>query len=82
MFWKTEIFVNRNTGGNIRHAVRDILALDVLFSGTFQEVLVIHHTDCGSLRFTDESMKERLKQRHDPELWPEIDAIAWGGNEK
>lgn len=43
----TWVMVSRNAGANVRFAARDILLLDTAFG--IDEVVVVHHTDCGSL---------------------------------
>ncbi|KAL4723084.1 hypothetical protein ACLX1H_010325 [Fusarium chlamydosporum] len=55
------VMVSRNAGGNIRFAVRDILLLDTRF--IIDELVIVHHTDCGSLMFTDEWMRDTVKAR-------------------
>ena len=44
---------------------------------TVGAVAVIHHTDCGMLNFTNEYMREKLKQRV-PEQGEEIDKLDLG----
>jgi len=51
--------VIRNAGGRISDALRS-LALSQTLLGT-QEVIIIHHTDCGLLTFTDESIRHKLR---------------------
>ncbi len=76
---ETEVLVHRNAGGNVRHAIRDILALDLLFS--LDELAIVHHTDCGTLTFTNDKVREGLKARVTNKAhWPEIDSINWGAN--
>lgn len=70
--------LSRNAGGNIRFAVRDILLLDTAFSIT--ELVIVHHTDCGSLQFTNDGLREAVKARVDKAHWDEIDDINWGAN--
>ncbi|KAL6859297.1 carbonic anhydrase [Trichoderma novae-zelandiae] len=72
------VMVSRNAGGNIRHAVRDILLLDARFG--IDELVVVHHTDCGTLTFTDDWMRDTIKGRVGKGHWEEIDHILWGGN--
>ncbi|KAH6977613.1 hypothetical protein BGZ61DRAFT_573695 [Ilyonectria robusta] len=72
------VMVSRNAGGNIRFAVRDILLLDTKF--VVDELIVVHHTDCGSLMFTNDWMRDAVKARVDQSHWDEIDQINWGAN--
>lgn len=51
--------VIRNAGGRITDAVRS-LAISQQLLGT-QEVAIIHHTDCGMLTFSDESLRAQLR---------------------
>jgi carbonic anhydrase len=53
--------VIRNAGGRIADAIRS-LAISQELLGT-EEVMIVHHTDCGMLTFTDESLRRQLKQR-------------------
>ncbi|KAK0649908.1 carbonic anhydrase [Cercophora newfieldiana] len=71
-----EAIVHRNAGGNIRHALRDVLTLDRAFE--LNEIAIIHHTDCGALTSTDEQIRSHIKARVDKEHWAEVDAIEWG----
>jgi carbonic anhydrase len=52
--------VIRNAGGRIADALRS-LAISQELLGT-EEVAIIHHTDCGMLTFTDETLRERLRK--------------------
>ncbi|KXX73663.1 Beta-carbonic anhydrase 1 [Madurella mycetomatis] len=56
-----ETIVHRNAGGNIRHALRDILMLDRAFE--LNEIAIIHHTDCGTLTSTDLQIRTHIKAR-------------------
>jgi carbonic anhydrase len=51
--------VIRNAGGRVSDAIRS-LAISQELLGT-EEVLIIHHSDCGMLTFTDESLRARLR---------------------
>jgi carbonic anhydrase len=51
--------VIRNAGGRAADAVRSLVISQHLL-GT-QEVVVIHHTDCGMVTFTDEQLRGKLK---------------------
>ena len=65
-----EALAVRNVGGRLSpSAVNDIVALDRLF--TFTQLTIIHHTDCGCLQFTNEQVRELVKQRD-----PSVDVAA------
>ena len=51
--------VIRNAGGRAQDAVRSLVISQQLL-GT-REVVVIHHTDCGMLTFTDEQLRQKLR---------------------
>jgi len=53
--------VIRNAGGRVSEALRS-LAISQTLLGT-KEVAVIHHTDCGMLTFTDESIRNQLREK-------------------
>jgi carbonic anhydrase len=50
----------RNAGGRAREALRS-LVISQRFLGT-NEVAIIHHTDCGSIRFTNDDIHLKVKQ--------------------
>ena len=52
--------VIRNAGGRAADAERSLIISQQLL-GTF-EVVVIHHTDCGMLTFTDDQLREKLQK--------------------
>ena len=64
--------VIRNAGGLAAEAIRS-LAISQELLGT-REIVVIHHTDCGMLTFTDDVIRERLAQT----LGPEAGVLAAG----
>ncbi len=51
--------VIRNAGGRIADALRSV-AISQTLLGT-QEVAIIHHTDCGMLTFSDQSIRKQLR---------------------
>jgi carbonic anhydrase len=53
--------VIRNAGGRVSEALRS-LAISQTLLGT-KEVAVIHHTDCGMLTFSDESIRKQLREQ-------------------
>lgn len=75
-----EVVVHRNAGGNIRHALRDITILDALFK--LKEIAIIHHTDCGTLHFTEDGMKKSLTSWVGKAHWSEVDKMVFGANEE
>jgi len=52
--------VIRNAGGRALDAIRSLVISQQLL-GT-REIVVIHHTDCGMLTFTDEQLRQRLRE--------------------
>jgi carbonic anhydrase len=53
--------VIRNAGGVITEDEIRSLAISQHLLGT-EEIMLIHHTDCGMLTFNDEEFKQRLEQ--------------------
>ncbi len=51
--------VIRNAGGRAADAIRSLVISQQLL-GT-REVAVIHHTDCGMLTFTDDQLRQKLR---------------------
>jgi len=70
--------VQRNGGGSVRDALREILSLDYLIPGGFNEIAIVHHTDCGLLRYTDEEVRSGIKARVGEAHWAEVDGMAFG----
>lgn len=54
-----EAHMIRNAGGRLADAVRS-LVVSQLFLGT-DAVAIIHHTDCGQLLYTDDSIRAKLR---------------------
>jgi carbonic anhydrase len=67
--------VIRNAGGVITDDEIRSLAISQHLLGT-EEIILIHHTDCGMLTFTDEDFAARLEQ--DAGKRPEWSARAFG----
>lgn len=63
--------VIRNAGGRAADALRSLVISEQLL-GT-NTIVIIHHTDCGMLTFTDEVIHDKLKQ----ELHADADHIAF-----
>jgi len=53
--------VIRNAGGVITDDAIRSLAISQHLLGT-EEIVLVHHTDCGMLSFTDEEFRERMKE--------------------
>ncbi|KAH7304679.1 carbonic anhydrase [Stachybotrys elegans] len=72
-----EAGILRNIGGQVKPLLNDILALDNLI--TFEQVMIIHHTDCGSTHFTNEQVRGVLTQR-DPQAAAEmnVESVDFG----
>lgn len=74
--------MHRNAGGNVRYALRDIVMLDTVMQ--LGEILILHHTDCGTMRHTDDEMKDWVKRGNwvsrglDPAAWADVDKIDIG----
>ncbi|ETN41190.1 uncharacterized protein HMPREF1541_03125 [Cyphellophora europaea CBS 101466] len=74
--------VLRNAGGSPRKALPDILAIDTLVH--FTDLLVVRHTDCGSLIFRDNDIRAELKARlssssaNETMLGQELDGMCFG----
>jgi carbonic anhydrase len=55
-----EAHVIRNAGGVVTDDVIRSLAISQWLLGT-REIILIHHTDCGMLTFTDDGFKESIR---------------------
>ncbi len=58
-----EVHVIRNAGGLVTDDALRSLVISVNLLGT-REILVIEHTDCGMLKFTDEAIQQQLQERY------------------
>ena len=56
-----EVHILRNAGGVITDDEIRSLAISQNLLGT-KEIILIHHTDCGMLTFTDDQFKQQLKE--------------------
>lgn len=71
--------VIRNAGGVVTDDVLRSLAISQRLLGT-EEIVLIHHTDCGMLTFRDDEFKARIeadtgmRPRWAPEAFPEPEA--------
>jgi carbonic anhydrase len=66
--------VIRNAGGVVTDDAIRSLAISQRLLGT-EEIILIHHTDCGMLTFTDEDFRRQLKE--DTGVEPEWAAEAF-----
>ena len=70
-----EALAIRAIGGRIEPQIPSILALDTLMN--FQELVIIHHTDCGGTYFTKDGVAGVLKERV-PDSSDAIDKLKFG----
>jgi carbonic anhydrase len=56
-----EAHVIRNAGGAVTQDVIRSLAISQRLLGT-EEIVLIHHTDCGMLTFSDDDFRRRVEQ--------------------
>src|SRR6201993_253878 len=56
-----EAHVIRNAGGVVTDDVIRSLAISQRLLGT-REIILIHHTDCGMLTFSDDQVKEQIRE--------------------
>jgi carbonic anhydrase len=61
--------VIRNAGGRVADALRSLIISEQLLGTT--HIVVVHHTDCGMLTFSNEDLRSKVKQ----ELHADADAI-------
>ncbi|KAH8670129.1 carbonic anhydrase [Tricladium varicosporioides] len=69
------VLVMRNIAGHVTPALNDILALDAFLP--ISEIMVIHHTDCGASHFTNDIIRQKMKERLPTHR--EVDSIDFGG---
>ncbi|KAK9330946.1 carbonic anhydrase [Lipomyces starkeyi] len=67
--------VIRNAGGRSKDALRSIIISQQLL-GT-EEVLIIHHTDCGMLTFSDSQLHQILQERFNGNDVKDIDFLPF-----
>ncbi|KAH8806098.1 carbonic anhydrase [Xylogone sp. PMI_703] len=68
------IIIFRNAGGHVATELQAIVALDVELR--VDDIMIIHHTDCGTSHFTNEQIREALKKDHPNNK--EIDTMEFG----
>ncbi|KAH7149926.1 carbonic anhydrase [Dactylonectria estremocensis] len=66
-----DVHVIRNAGGRASDALRSVVISQQLL-GT-REIVVIHHTDCGMLTFSDTDLKSKIRS----DLGEDADHIAF-----
>ncbi|CAK7893790.1 hypothetical protein CAAN1_02S09164 [[Candida] anglica] len=59
-FQEGDVHVIRNAGGRASDALRSVIISQRLL-GT-REIIILHHTDCGMLTFTDDKLRNILKE--------------------
>ncbi|KAJ5564010.1 hypothetical protein N7513_000252 [Penicillium frequentans] len=60
---KGEAFVFRNVGGNVKPYLNDVLFLDTFLRNKLEEIIIIHHADCGTTHVAVDDIKDNLKRR-------------------
>ena len=70
-----EAHVIRNAGGVITDDEIRSLAISQRLLGT-EEIILVHHTDCGMLTFTDDQFKQQIEE--DTGIKPQWAAEAFG----
>ncbi|KAJ5856493.1 Carbonic anhydrase [Penicillium soppii] len=63
--------VIRNAGGRVSDALRSVIISQQLL-GT-REIIIVHHTNCGMLTFTDEVIRDKVRK----DLQQNVDHIAF-----
>lgn len=63
--------VIRNAGGRAADALRSLVISEQLLGTTM--IVILHHTDCGMLTFTNEQLHDKIKR----ELHTDADHIAF-----
>ncbi|PQE31963.1 carbonic anhydrase protein [Rutstroemia sp. NJR-2017a WRK4] len=66
----------RNVGGHVSPALTDILALDSFVR--IDEIMIVHHTDCGTTHFKDNKIRDVLKARVAEDHYQALDKMAFG----
>src|SRR5207302_7228737 len=71
--------VIRNAGGRAADALRSLVISEQLLGTT--EIVVIHHTDCGMLTFSNDDLRTRLQQEFKADA-SGIDFLPFGNLEQ
>ena len=62
-----EAVVFRTAGGHVHPVLQDILTLDsFLGNGQLNQLIIVHHTDCGASHFTNNGIKTEIISRYAP----------------
>ncbi|KAE9370975.1 carbonic anhydrase [Stipitochalara longipes BDJ] len=73
-----EIFVVQNLGGRVKGSLNSLIFLDTLSQGTaLEQVVIIHHTNCGLTLTTEEGLHDALKAEYSDQA-EEIEKIEFG----
>jgi len=70
-----EAHIIRNAGGRASDALRSVVISQQLL-GT-REIVVFHHTDCGMLTFSDDALRNKLKDGASAAIVPLVDSFAF-----
>ncbi len=60
------LFVETNAGGRAASALLSVAAMDYIFS--VQNVVVVHHSFCGTTTYTPELLIEKFRDRHHADI--------------
>ncbi|KAM3078612.1 hypothetical protein ACMFMG_006482 [Clarireedia jacksonii] len=66
----------RNAGGHASPALTDIVALDAFIR--IDEIMIVHHTDCGTIHFKDNTIRDVLKARLSEDHHQGLDKMTFG----
>ncbi|KAF2096709.1 carbonic anhydrase [Rhizodiscina lignyota] len=69
------VLISRNPGGHVAPNITGLLAFDSFV--TIANLLIVHHTDCGTTHFSEDVIRAELKKRV-PDRAAEIDAMYLG----
>jgi len=65
----------RTAGGRVSEVIRSLTTLHALLK--LDNVMVIHHTDCGLFYTTDEAIR-KTELEHVPEAKEQLENMTWG----
>ncbi|UKZ71050.1 uncharacterized protein TrAtP1_012017 [Trichoderma atroviride] len=71
-----EAFVIKNCGGRVKPNLNDLIFMEATQEGALQNIIVIHHTDCGFTYHTDNNLRQKLRLKY-PNLDAEVDSLSW-----
>ncbi|KAF2154964.1 carbonic anhydrase [Myriangium duriaei CBS 260.36] len=67
-----EVFLFRTIAGRPQSCFNDLVTLDAVSHG-FDDLIIMYHTDCGALRFNEDSIRSELSKTDGkdqvPNLW-------------